>query len=122
MPYCMWFPGLFNPMAYLTAVMQITGRVRGFPLDKMTTETTISTLTDIEGPNSHPYDGQIPFDVGADLVIGNSGTTIVTKASLLSAILEASCPFVKDGVCKTCTDTTNSACWIDPDIFILVDI
>ena len=57
MPYCMWFPGLFNPMAYLTAVMQITGRVRGFPLDKMTTETTISTLTDIEGPNSHPYDG-----------------------------------------------------------------
>jgi dynein heavy chain len=57
MPYCMWFPGLFNPMAYLTAVMQITGRVRGFPLDKMTTETTISTLTDIKGPNSHPYDG-----------------------------------------------------------------
>ena len=53
---------------------------------------------------------QIPFDVGADLVIGNSGTTIVTKASLLSAILETSCPFVKDGVCKTCTDTTNSAC------------
>jgi len=57
MPYCMWFPGLFNLIAYLTALMQITGRVRGFPLDKMTTETTITTLTDVTGTNSHPYDG-----------------------------------------------------------------
>ena len=48
MPYCMWFPGLFNPMAYLTALMQITGRVRGFPLDKMTTETFVTTQTDVK--------------------------------------------------------------------------
>jgi dynein heavy chain len=57
MPYCMWFPGLFNPMAYLTAVMQITGRVRSLPLDKMTTETHVTLMTDTKTQSAHPEDG-----------------------------------------------------------------
>ena len=35
-PVSVWLPGLFNPMAYLTAVMQKTARATGLPLDKMT--------------------------------------------------------------------------------------
>lgn len=43
-PACLWLPGLFNPTAYLTAVMQVTARQTGLPLDKMTIETHITTL------------------------------------------------------------------------------
>ena len=45
-PRCMWLPGLFNPTAYLTAIMQVTARRSGAPLDKMTTETHITTYMD----------------------------------------------------------------------------
>ena len=38
-PYSVWLPGLFNPTSYLTAVMQVTARRTGLPLDQMTTET-----------------------------------------------------------------------------------
>ncbi|CAM9625284.1 unnamed protein product, partial [Phaeothamnion confervicola] len=45
-PKSLWLPGLFNPTAYLTAVMQVTARQTGAPLDKMTVETHITTFTD----------------------------------------------------------------------------
>ena len=38
LPYSMWIPGLFNPMAFVTAVMQVTARKTENPLDAMTTE------------------------------------------------------------------------------------
>jgi len=38
-PFSVWLPGLFNPTSYLTAVMQVTARRTGLPLDQMTTET-----------------------------------------------------------------------------------
>ena len=44
-PACLWLPGLFNPTAYLTAVMQVTARQTGLPLDKMTIETFITTMS-----------------------------------------------------------------------------
>jgi len=34
-PACVWVSGLFNPMAYLTAVMQVTARAFGYPLDNV---------------------------------------------------------------------------------------
>ena len=57
LPTCTWFSGLFNPMAFLTAVMQVTGRRQGYPLDQMTTESHVSMITDIEKANSYPPDG-----------------------------------------------------------------
>lgn len=57
MPFCMWFPGLFNPMAYLTALMQVTGRRNDYPLDNMTTETHVTLMTDVSVPTAHPEDG-----------------------------------------------------------------
>lgn len=33
-PKSLWLPGLFNPQAFLTAVMQTTARKYDWPLDK----------------------------------------------------------------------------------------
>eukprot|EP00903_Cladosiphon_okamuranus_P015249 g14093.t1 len=56
-PQCLWLPGLFNPTAYLTAVMQVTARSTGSPLDKMTTETHISTFMEPQEVDYYPEDG-----------------------------------------------------------------
>ena len=34
-PKSLWISGLFNPMAFVTAVMQITARAKAFPLDQV---------------------------------------------------------------------------------------
>lgn len=39
-----WIPGLFNPMAFLTAVMQVTARNKQLPLDYMTNRATFLRL------------------------------------------------------------------------------
>jgi len=41
-----WISGLFNPMAFLTAVMQVTARAKGLPLDYMTNRTTFLNTRD----------------------------------------------------------------------------
>ena len=56
-PLCMWLPGLFNPMAYLTAIMQVTAREQTFPLDQMTTETHITLMRDPKVVAEHPPEG-----------------------------------------------------------------
>jgi dynein heavy chain, axonemal len=43
-PFSLWLPGLFNPMAFVTAIMQVTARSTGLPLDKMSIETHITTM------------------------------------------------------------------------------
>jgi dynein heavy chain len=56
-PHSVWLPGLFNPTSYLTAVMQVTARKTGLPLDQMTTETHITTYTKPDGIDYYPTDG-----------------------------------------------------------------
>lgn len=43
-PLSLWLPGLFNPMAFVTAIMQVTARATGLPLDKMSIETHVTTM------------------------------------------------------------------------------
>jgi dynein heavy chain len=57
LPTCMWFSGLFNPMAFLTAVMQVTGRRQGYPLDQMTCESHVAMITDKDKADYYPADG-----------------------------------------------------------------
>lgn len=38
LPFSLWLPGLFNPGALVTAVMQVAARASSLPLDNMTTE------------------------------------------------------------------------------------
>ena len=46
-------------MAFLTALMQATGRVRGLALDNMTVETHVSLMQTREKVVDHPVDGAI---------------------------------------------------------------
>jgi dynein heavy chain len=45
-PKSLWISGLFNPMSYLTAVMQVTARQFNLPLDCMTNRCTITNIKD----------------------------------------------------------------------------
>jgi dynein heavy chain len=57
LPVCLWMSGLFNPTAFNTAIMQATSRKVGLPLDRMTTETHITTWMDPEKPQDYPENG-----------------------------------------------------------------
>lgn len=56
-PKSIWLPGLFNPSSYLTAVQQVTARKLGKPLDKMTTETHVTTYWDANDIDEYAIDG-----------------------------------------------------------------
>jgi len=40
-PSVVWISGLFNPMSYLTAIMQVTARSTGLPLDDIILRTEV---------------------------------------------------------------------------------
>jgi len=52
-----WISGLFNPMAFLTAVMQVTARNQNFPLDYMTNRATFLNVLDPLDINMLPASG-----------------------------------------------------------------
>jgi len=45
-PICLWISGLFNPMSFLTAIMQATARENGLPLDDMCLKTDVLNVKD----------------------------------------------------------------------------
>lgn len=52
-PKSLWIPGLFNPMSFLTAIMQVTARQNNLPLDDMTLRTDVTntrSYEDLPGP------------------------------------------------------------------------
>lgn len=52
-PKSLWISGLFNPMSFLTAIMQVTARTSGLPLDDMCLQTDVLNIKDpveIPGP------------------------------------------------------------------------
>ena len=46
-PKVTWLCGLFNPQAFITACQQVTARSRGWPLDKMVTQTDVTKAFDV---------------------------------------------------------------------------
>jgi dynein heavy chain len=56
-PFSVWVAGLFNPTSYITAVMQVTARRTGLPLDQMTTDTHVTTFLKPEFVDYYPEDG-----------------------------------------------------------------
>jgi dynein heavy chain len=56
-PISLWLPGLFNPMAFLTAIMQVTARQTGLPLDNMAVETHVTTMMQPDEATAYPSDG-----------------------------------------------------------------
>lgn len=47
-PKSLWISGLFNPMSFLTAIMQVTARQNNLPLDDMTLKTDITNTKNWE--------------------------------------------------------------------------
>jgi len=45
-PPSLWIAGLFNPMSYLTSIMQVTARRDNLALDDMTLKTDVTNIRD----------------------------------------------------------------------------
>jgi dynein heavy chain len=45
-PCSLWISGLFNPMSYLTSIMQVTARRDNLALDDMTLKTDVTNIRD----------------------------------------------------------------------------
>jgi dynein heavy chain len=56
-PISIWISGLFNPMAYITAVLQVTARKEEQPLDQMEVWTDITDVVDPESLSEYSADG-----------------------------------------------------------------
>jgi len=56
LPKAVWLSGLFNPQAFLTAIMQSTARKNQWPLDKMCLQTDITKKT-LDEISSAPREG-----------------------------------------------------------------
>lgn len=56
LPPCVWIAGLFNPMGYVTACLQVTARAKGLPLDSMAISTEVLRIFP-EAVESQPDEG-----------------------------------------------------------------
>jgi len=56
-PKVTWLPGLFNPQAFLTAVMQVTARKNELPLDRLATVVDVSKKWNAEEIEAATRDG-----------------------------------------------------------------
>jgi dynein heavy chain len=60
-PKSVWISGLFNPMSYLTAVVQVTARQKNLPLDSLTLRCVFTNIRDakLEVPSGPPPNGGV---------------------------------------------------------------
>ena len=56
-PVCLWLSGLFNPTAFNTAIMQVTARRDGLPLDNMTIATAVTAMAKVSEVTDAPPGG-----------------------------------------------------------------
>ena len=57
LPKTLWISGLFNPMSFLTSVMQTTARSKNLPLDNMSLQTHVTNILDPEEISDYPENG-----------------------------------------------------------------
>ena len=102
-PVSLWLPGIFNPMAILTAIMQVTARSTGLPLDKMAIDTHVSTYLQPEEAKEHAENGMYAHglfmegarwaiaqqgdDAGEPKIVGHSPTAGYITESRLKQLL-----------------------------------
>lgn len=75
-PTVLWLSGLFNPMSFLTAIMQITARATGLPLDDMCLRSDVRNEVDpeeiAEVPDTGAYINGLSLE-GAGWELGRNG-------------------------------------------------
>ena len=81
-PICTWICGLFNPQAFLTAVMQVTAQAQGLELDKLCLSTEMTKKMNAEEMTAAAKDGT--YIVGLAIEGGSFNVTM--------GILESSKP------------------------------
>ena len=57
-PHVIWLSGLHVPESYLTALVQATCRKNGWPLDKSTLYTSVTTYTEPEDVTERVHQGK----------------------------------------------------------------
>lgn len=75
-PKSLWISGLFNPMSFLTAIMQVTARLHQLPLDDMCLRTDVLNNKDPEEMSANAENGAYVhgfFLEGAGWELGRSG-------------------------------------------------
>ena len=87
-PKSLWLSGLFNPMAFLTAIMQVVARGTGLPLDSMAIDTHITTMSDPSDVQDYPPQGM--FAHGLFIEGARWGFQEIDGSPVL--------PYVEDGV------------------------
>jgi len=76
LPKSLWISGLFNPMSFLTAIMQITAREKSLPLDSMVLQTNVTNTLDQKEITEYPETGAYIhglFLEGAGWELGRTG-------------------------------------------------
>lgn len=56
-PPSLWISGLFNPMSFLTAIMQVTARKNQYALDEMMLMTIVTNTQEADEIEAQPEDG-----------------------------------------------------------------
>jgi len=56
-PFSLWISGLFNPMSFITAIMQVTAREQNLPLDNMVLRTDVTNNPDQSDITTHSNSG-----------------------------------------------------------------
>jgi dynein heavy chain len=75
-PKSLWISGLFNPMSFLTAIMQVTARQHQLPLDDMCLKTDVLNIKDPEEIPTNAENGAFVhgfFLEGAGWEFGRNG-------------------------------------------------
>lgn len=73
----LWISGLFNPMSFLTAIMQATARIDGLPLDSMCLQTDVTNFEDPSALTEKSEKGMYVHGFyleGADWELGRTAT------------------------------------------------
>jgi dynein heavy chain len=99
-PLSIWLPGIFNPMAVLTAIMQVTARSTGLPLDKMAVDTHVTTMMQPAEATAYPENGMYAHglfmegarwatgeEAGDPVVVGTTPTAGFITESRLKQLL-----------------------------------
>lgn len=60
-PNVLWISGLFNPMSFLTAIMQKTARAKNLPLDKIILKTNVDNTNDINDYKNPAEEGALIY-------------------------------------------------------------
>jgi dynein heavy chain len=89
LPKCLWLSGLFNPMSFITAIMQTTARANNLPLDFMATQTNVTMMTNSEEVVDYPEEGRYIYGLfleGAGWELGRTGNDGYLTESTLKDI------------------------------------